>query len=121
MTDPVATEEQGHLSDVRAGTILRHKSGGHVTIDRRKDEGGGWWNTDGSGFADSAIDSGDWTVVGQDGQRAQRAEEAEVARMLAVMHGMGPGATNFWPAAVAIVKERDNLRRHGHLGPRMGL
>lgn len=106
--------------DVRRGTVLRHKCGGVVTIDRRKETDDGWWNTDGSGLADSAIVSDDWQVVGQDGDKAAEREVAEVARMLAVMHGMAPGATNFWPAAREVVKERDNLRRHGGLGRRMG-
>lgn len=44
------------------GTVVVHKSGGAVTLSHRKDDDSGWWNTDGSGLADFAWESGDWKV-----------------------------------------------------------
>jgi hypothetical protein len=43
------------------GTIMVHRSGGVVVISRRKRDGSGWWNTDGSGFSDAAVRHEDWT------------------------------------------------------------
>lgn len=48
--------------ELRAGTVVKHSSGGTVTLSHRKTDGSGWWNTDGSGLADRAWESGDWTV-----------------------------------------------------------
>lgn len=49
------------------GTVMRHVSsfsGGDntVTLDRRKDDDTGWWNTNGSGLIDSVILDGSWVV-----------------------------------------------------------
>ena len=39
-----------------------------------------------------------------------------VAKALAIMHGIPETATNFYPAAREVVKERENLRRVGYWG-----
>jgi hypothetical protein len=41
---------------IQPGTIMVHRSGGVVVIDRRKEDDSGWWNTDGSGLADRVAD-----------------------------------------------------------------
>lgn len=49
---------------LKPGTRVRHRSGGVLVLDRRKDTDDGWWNTDGSGFADWVIaESKDFTVL----------------------------------------------------------
>ncbi len=50
---------------LRLGVQLRYKTGGiPVMIDRRKDDDTGWWLTDNQGgLADSAVESGDWSLV----------------------------------------------------------
>ena len=40
--------------DLKPGTIARHRHGGEVTLERRKEDDSGWWNTDGSGLDDAA-------------------------------------------------------------------
>lgn len=44
------------VNTLQAGMVLRHRDGG-------KEDGSGWWNTDGSGFCWAALESGDWTVA----------------------------------------------------------
>ena len=34
------------------GTVIRHKDGDTLTLDRRKDDDSGWWMTDRSGLVD---------------------------------------------------------------------
>ena len=49
---------------LRPGTVLRHSSGGTVKLRERKQNGTGWWNTDGSGIGDQVLEtSADWSVV----------------------------------------------------------
>lgn len=47
---------------LEVGMVLRHKSGGEVTLSYRKEDDTGWWNTDGSGLSDRAVESDDWEV-----------------------------------------------------------
>ncbi len=62
-------------NELQPGTVLRHKDGTRVVLDRRKDPGAhrrpteqfwpGWWVVDGGGLADFVIDAKDsqWTVL----------------------------------------------------------
>lgn len=43
------------------GDVMTHRLGGTVTLDHRKDDDSGWWNTDGSGLDDHAALCGDWS------------------------------------------------------------
>lgn len=49
---------------LRPGTVIVHKpTSTTITLSHRKPDGSGWWNTDGSGFADAVLDgSSDFTV-----------------------------------------------------------
>lgn len=46
------------------GTLVLHvRTGAVVTIERRKEDDSGWWNTDGSGFSDHALTLPDWEII----------------------------------------------------------
>jgi len=54
------------MGEVREGTVLRYRrTGVEVTIERRKEDDSGWWNTDGSGFSDHALTLDAWEVVAE--------------------------------------------------------
>ncbi len=45
------------------GTVLRHRDGGTVILECRKEDDSGWWNSDGSGLADRVLTDGlEWEV-----------------------------------------------------------
>jgi len=45
------------------GTVLRHRDGDAVVIQRRKDDNSGWWLYGMGGLDDRALTSGDWFYV----------------------------------------------------------
>ena len=49
---------------IEPGTVLQSDKGNRVTISHRKADDTGWWNTDGSGFADFVLERMEgWTVL----------------------------------------------------------
>jgi hypothetical protein len=63
VAEPTQQTEQVNPRSLHPNTVVRHRSGGIVTLARRKEDDSGWWNTDGSGLADSIWKNGSWTVV----------------------------------------------------------
>lgn len=57
---------------LRPGTRIRHKSGSLHTLDRRKEDGSGWWLVEGGGLYDGAWTNRDWTVVSAPPQTESR-------------------------------------------------
>lgn len=47
---------------LKPGTKVLHKSGSLHTLDRRKEDGSGWWLREGGGLWDGAWRDEDWIV-----------------------------------------------------------